>query len=448
MNFLLSSLRGECKEIFDSALKAADPYVSVLSHISLHKDALIISVSEGERLVVPLTDFTRVIVVGAGKATAPMAEAIESLLNERISEGIIVVKDGHLGKLSRITQIEASHPLPDKRCMQAASGIHDLLQSAGETDLIISLISGGGSSLLALPDDIPLEDKISVTKALLSCGASIGEINCIRKHLSRVKGGLLAKAAFPARVINCLISDVVGDDISSIASGPFVPDSSTFFDAFAILKKYELVDTVPKTVIKRISAGTQGDIPETPKPGDRMFANVTTAILASNIQSLISAKQCAEKFGYHTTILSSMIEGDTSEAALFHGRIAREIHQSGNPLPRPACVISGGETTVRIKGKGMGGRNMEFALRAAMEISGIPDMLIASFGTDGTDGPTDAAGAFADGTTIERAKKLGLAAESFLENNDSYHFFEALGDLVKTGPTKTNVMDFRMILAR
>ncbi len=448
MNSHLGTLRADFQEILASTITAVDPYASVLRHINRDGNTLNITRHDGQHLILPLNNFDRIFVVGAGKATAPMAEAIETLLGDNISDGIIIVKDGHCGTLRRIAQTEASHPLPDRRGMEATTQVYNMVKSAGKNDLIISLLSGGGSSLLSLPADIPLEDKIAATSILLRCGANIEEINCVRKHISQVKGGLLAQAAYPATVVNCLISDVVGDDISAIASGPLSPDTSTYGDALRIVRKYHLADILPASVTARLIAGTEGRIPETAKCDDPAFTRITPVILASNIQALDAAKEQAQHLGYETLILSSMFEGDTSEAALFHGRIAREIHATGNPIPRPACIISGGETTVRVQGSGLGGRNMEFVLRSAIEIAGLPNMLIASIGTDGTDGPTDAAGAIADGTTLQRARQKGLAVEQYLANNDSYHFFEALGDLVKTGPTRTNVMDARIILAR
>lgn len=444
----LDILRADFLKILKAALNAADPSLAVHRHIHLHGDVLKITSHDRSEKSLSLTDYDRIFVIGAGKATAPMAEAFEALLGNRITDGIIIVKDGHMGQLTRVRQFEASHPLPDARGMDAAGRIYHLAKNARKNDLIISLISGGGSSLLTLPAGISLDEKISVTNILLRCGASIAEINCVRKHLSQLKGGLLARAAYPATVLNFLISDVVGDDVSSIASGPFSPDTSTYTDAMRIIHSYQLADKIPTRAMKVLHDGAEGKLPETGKPGDAAFDKVTTTILTSNIQALREARQQAELLGYRTLILSSMLEGDTSEAALFHGRIAREIHKTGNPLPRPACIISGGETTVRVQGNGLGGRNMEFVLRCAIEIDGIPNTLVASIGTDGTDGPTDAAGAIADGTTRTRVHDRGLIIEEYLANNDSYHLFEALGDLVKTGPTKTNVMDIRIILAR
>ncbi|MCX7679112.1 MAG: glycerate kinase [Spirochaetes bacterium] len=446
-NEIYLKLREDFKKIFSSAIDAANPHKAMLHAVYLQDHFLHIVTSKSDHISIPLHDYARITVIGAGKATAPMAEAIEKIIGEKISEGIIIVKDGHTGNLSRIAQQEASHPLPDSRGMNATSKIINLLTRAQENDLIIGLFTGGGSSLLVHPADISLDDKILTTELLLTAGATIDEINCVRKHLSNVKGGLLSKIAHPATVVNLLISDVVGDDPSAIASGPFVADPTTFRDALNVLEKYHLAQKVPQSVISRLTKGAKGFIGETIKPNSQFLARVTTRIISSNIESLEAAKRKAQELGYNAIILSSQIEGDTKEAARFHGRIAREIHCSGNPLSRPACIISGGETTVKVRGNGLGGRNTEFMLYAAKEIAGIPNLLMASVGTDGTDGPTDAAGAIADGFTLEKAHTLGLDIETYCHNNDSYRFFEALGDLVKTGPTKTNVMDFRIILA-
>jgi hydroxypyruvate reductase len=291
-----------------------------------------------------------------------------------------------------------------------------------------------------------LADKQVLTQKLLGCGATIHEINALRKHVSGIKGGKLAQLTYPATLITLILSDVVGDDLESIASGPTVPDHSTFADCLRILEKYTLLDEIPKRVADFMRCGAAGDMPETPKGDDPAFKKTQNVIVASNIQALEAARSQAEALGYNCLLLSSMVEGETKEVAKVHAAVAREIRASGNPLVAPACVISGGETTVKIRGQGKGGRNQEFVLAAAIEIAGMENTVVLSAGTDGTDGPTDAAGAVADGDTIARSEELGLNAESYLQDNDSYHFFEALDDLLITGPTLTNVMDLRLIL--
>jgi hydroxypyruvate reductase len=377
-----------------------------------------------------------------------MATAVETILGNRINKGIIVVKYGHGLPLYRIDLIEAGHPVPDENGFAGAQKIAGLLAACTENDLVISLISGGGSALLPLPaQGISLADKKKVTDELLKCGADIHELNKVRKHLSISKGGGLAKTAYPATVINLMLSDVIGDDMDVIASGPFVPDSSTYIDAMNIIDKYGIRHEIPATVISRLSEGAQGSIPETPKSGDLIFERVMNIIIGSNILACKAAQEEASSASYNSVILSSMIEGDTTEISKAHIAIAREILLSGNPTKPPACIISGGETTVIVKGGGMGGRNQEFALVAAKEIVGMDkNIVVLCGGTDGTDGPTDAAGGIVDTKTVSRGKEKGLDVEAYLDANDSYNYLKQTSDLLVTGPTRTNVMDVRILL--
>ncbi len=313
--------------------------------------------------------------------------------------------------------------------------------------MVIFLLSGGGSALLPFPaGDIQLKEKQEVTQLLLDCGADIQEINTIRKHISRMKGGWLAKWAYPSTVIGLILSDVVGDPLDVIASGPTVPDPSTFEEAWGILEKYDLLNTISPSIKEHLRSGREGTVEETPKPGDAVFQKVHNCLIGSNMIALLAAEKEAASLGFKTLILSSSIVGETREAARFHAAIAKEVISSGNPISVPACILSGGETTVTIKGKGLGGRNQEFALAGALEIRGVERVVLLSGGTDGTDGPTDASGALADHTTVGRAKSLGLNPKTHLENNDAYPFFKKLGDLLITGPTRTNVMDVRILL--
>ncbi|MBN2397667.1 MAG: DUF4147 domain-containing protein, partial [Deltaproteobacteria bacterium] len=291
-----------------------------------------------------------------------------------------------------------------------------------------------------------LDNKQETTQALLECGADIHEINAIRKHISGIKGGRLAEVAFPATVVALVLSDVIGDDLDVIASGPTVPDRSTFADCMEIVNRYDLESALPLAVITYLKEGVEGKHPETPKPADVLFERTAALVIGSCALSLFAAKEKAAALGYNAMILSSSIKGETREAAKVHAAIAREMRQSGNPIPAPACMISGGETTVTIRGGGLGGRNMEFVLAAAIELDGFTGITVLSGGTDGTDGPTDAAGAIADGSTIRSAREKGIDATRCLMNNDSYHFFEMTGDLLVTGPTMTNVMDLRIFL--
>ncbi len=445
----MSKVREDLSDIYLKGIEAVNPEKAIKNHVAVSGDTLTLK-REGEPFMsYDLNNFERIYVVGGGKATAPMAWAIEDLLSDRISEGCVSVKYGYTVDLDRTSVIEASHPIPDSNGVKGAGTILSILEKAGEKDLVISLISGGGSALLPLPPDtVTLEEKGKTTDLLLKSGASIHEINSIRKHLSRVKGGNMAKAAYPAAVINLMISDVVGDNMDVIASGPFVPDDSTFKSAMDILTRYELIKKVPGNVRDYIEAGVEGKVEENPQAGDPLFERITNCIVASNIIALRAARAEAERLGYNALILSSLIEGDTGDVAYWHSRIAREVLMSSNPVPAPACIISGGETTVKVTGTGLGGRNMEFAIRSAGLIHGIEGLTMASVGTDGTDGPTDAAGAVVDWETVSRAESRDLDMDSYMANNDSYHFFKELGDLVITGPTNTNVMDMRFVLVK
>ena len=394
-----------------------------------------------------LKAFHKIVLVGTGKASSSMARAIEELFGDRMTKGVITTKYGHLLPLKQTQTIEAGHPIPDRKGYEGARKIQRLLKESGPNDLVIFLLSGGGSALLPFPaDGIELKEKQEVTQLLLDSGADIKEINTVRKHISWMKGGWVAKWAYPSTVIALILSDVVGDQLDVIGSGPTVPDPSTFEVAWEILKKYGLLNEITPSIRKHLQSGREGKVEETPKPGEAAFEKVSNILIGSNILALREAKKEAESLGFNTLILSSSIEGETREASRFHTAVAKEVISSGNPIPRPACILSGGETTVTIKGKGLGGRNQEFVLAGALEISGVEKVVLLSGGTDGTDGPTDASGALADHTTVRRAKTMGLNPKAHLENNDAYPFFQKLGDLLITGPTHTNVMDVRIIL--
>lgn len=410
------SLRSDSLAIFRAGLKAADPVQSV-------------------RLALKKFPKGRVWVIGAGKASARMALAAEQQLGSQIAGGLINTKDDHLAKLRRIDLNECSHPVPDERGVNGARRIAEIAKSATKDDIVLCLISGGASALMPLPiDGVPLQKKQEITRKLLASGATIHEINCVRKHLSLLKGGQLARLASPARVIALLLSDVIGDDLDVIGSGPTAPDSTTVKDAQTILNKYQIDLKINLT--------------ETPSAEDPLFQRVRNIVVGSNRLAAEAAAKKAVALGYHTMILSTSIDGETQDVARVHAAIAKEISSFNRPLKKPACVISGGETTVVLKGKGKGGRNQEFALAAAIALDGIDNCCIFSAGTDGTDGPTDAAGAVCDGKTLERARKKGLNAETFLHENNAYPFFEQLNDLILTGPTGTNVMDLHILLVR
>jgi hydroxypyruvate reductase len=420
-------LRKHARTIFQAALSAADPAGAVERYLKRR-------------------DFSRfrdIYVVGAGKAGASMAQAAERVLGRRIAAGLLNVKYGYTAKLRRIELNECGHPVPDENGVAGAERIAGIAAGAGKDDLVICLISGGASALMPAPaEGITLEEKQATTRLLLASGANIHEINSIRKHISRIKGGQLARLAAPARVESLMLSDVIGDNLDVIGSGPTAPDASTFAGALGILDRYGIRERVPASVRERIEQGAAGAIPETPKPDDPVFARVRNTIVGSNRLALAAAATRARALGYRTLVLSSEIQGEAREIARMHAAIASEIARTGHPMKPPACVITGGETTVTLRGDGLGGRAQEFTLAAALDIAGLENVVVFCAGTDGSDGPTNAAGAVADGQTLGRKPD----ARRYLDRNDSYHYFEALDDLVITGPTNTNVMDACIVL--
>ncbi|MGO9012044.1 MAG: glycerate kinase [Bryobacteraceae bacterium] len=421
------SLRHQAAAIFRAALRAADPHDAVLRYLARHD----------------YSRFRHLYVIGAGKAGASMARAAERALGSMITGGLVNVKYGHVAKLRRIELNECGHPVPDERGVAGAERIVAIASAAGVGDLVLCLISGGASALMPLPaPPVTLAEKQEVTRLLLASGADIHEINAVRKHLSAIKGGQLARLARPAAVEALLVSDVIGDNLDVIGSGPAAPDRSTFADAAEVLDRYGIRDKVPAAVRVHIDQGVAGAIEETPKPGDRILARVRNTVLGGSRLALDAAARHARQLGFRTLVLSSAIAGETRDIARMHAAIAREVAETGRPVKPPACIITGGETTVTLRGGGLGGRNQEFVLAAALDIAGLDNVVVFSAGTDGTDGPTDAAGAIADGDTLRRKPD----ARRYLDANDSYHYFEALSDLVITGPTNTNVADVRIFL--
>jgi len=428
--------------IFDAAVAAVDPAALVSNNLRLDGDRLVIGADE-----LPLSSDGRIVVVGAGKATPAMAVAAERALGDHIHAGAINTKYDHALPLERIQTLECAHPLPDQAGVEGAARIVQLADQLTEQDILLCLLSGGGSALMPAPcPGITLEDKVDTTSSLLACGATIDEINTIRKHLSTIKGGGLARLAAPARVVSLMISDVIGDPVDTIASGPTAPDPTTFADCLEIIDRYALRSELPTAVVRHLLAGSKGERPENPKVDDPIFSTTLNLVVGNNTLALNAARQEATRRGYHALVLSSRIAGETRHIASMHAAIAREILDSAQPLARPACIISGGETTVTLSGDGKGGRNQEFALAAAICLEGCNGITALSCGTDGTDGPTDAAGAIADGTSVARAEAMALQARDHLQRNDSYEFFAALGDLIICGPTGTNVMDLRLLL--
>jgi glycerate 2-kinase len=434
--------RRQLESIFSAGLQAVDPESAVRRHVQLTGRRLQV----GERTY-SLDDFGRIFLTGAGKGTAPMAKALEDILGDRLTEGWIIVKYDHGLPLRKVRVFEAAHPVPDNAGLDAARFILDRLAECTEKDLVICAFSGGGSALFpSVHPPLSFEGKQKTTRLLLECGATINEINSIRKHISLGKGGRLAKIAYPATVVSLFLSDIVGDPLDMIASGPTVPDTSTFADCVGIIEKYALAERIPPDVFQFLRDGAEGLLEETPKAGDIVFERNRNLVVGSNRAALLAAEEQAIRLGYNTQILSSHIEGEAREVAAVMAAIGKEILESGHPLPAPACILAGGETTVTIRGKGKGGRNQELALAAAIALKGWPRITLLSAGTDGSDGPTDAAGAFADGNTFRDAQHAGLNPFQYLLNNDSYNFFEMLGQLLKTGPTRTNVMDVICLL--
>lgn len=376
-----------------------------------------------------------------------MALATEEILGAHIDAGAINTKYGHALPLAHIETFEGGHPVPDAAGVAGAQRQLELLADLDQDALVIGLFSGGGSALLPAPaPDISLAEKQATTRLLLACGATIDEINALRKHLSAIKGGLLARAATPARILALMLSDVIGDPLDTIASGPTHPDSTTFAYCLELVDRYDLRHQLPAQVRQRLEAGATGQIPETPKAGDPCFSQVESLVVGNSSLAIDAAAQQARALGYEVLVLTSRLQGEAREAAAALTAIAQEIAHADRPIPRPACIISGGETTVTLRGDGKGGRNQELALSAALHLDGWPAITLLSGGTDGTDGPTDAAGALVDGETLSRAQTKDLQARAFLDRNDSYHFFQALDDLVITGPTGTNVMDLQILL--
>jgi glycerate 2-kinase len=412
------------RKMFEAAIAAASPDKAVPANL-------------------PPPPAGRTVVVGAGKAAASMARAVEAHWPaDKPLSGLVVTRYGHgVGPLKQIEVVEAAHPIPDAAGQQAASRILDLVKGLGPDDLALCLISGGGSALLSLPaPGITLDDKQALNRALLKSGANINEINCVRKHLSAIKGGRLALAAAPAKILSLIISDVPGDDPSVIASGPTTPDTTTLADAKAVLRRYGIVP--PPSVQARLDDSAC----ETPKPGDPAFARSETRIIAAPQASLEAAAEVAAQAGYRPLILGDAIEGEAREVGKVMAGIARQVAVHGQPAPAPCVLVSGGETTVTVGGAGRGGRNVEFLLSLAVELDGRPRIFAIAGDTDGVDGAEDVAGAIVTPDSLERARRAGLNARASLAENDGHGFFGALGDQVVTGPTLTNVNDFRAVL--
>src|SRR6266542_1558283 len=398
-----------------AALRAVDPAEAVRNALKRDGDTLRI----GKRTF-DLRRYKRILVAGAGKASGPMARAAEEVLGDRIDTGWVNVKYGYTDDTKRIRLHEAGHPVPDEQGLDGTREIVRLLEGAGQDDLVLCLISGGGSALMMLPEDgITLADYQALTQTLLRSGATINQVNTIRKHIERVKGGRLAQVAAPAEIATVILSDVVGNPLDFIASGPTVPDTTTFADALGVIREFGLEDQIPQAVGDWLRRGERGEVPETPKPGDPLFKRVATIVLGSNDIAAEAALAKARELGFASHLLTTCLEGEAREMGKLAAALAKEMVRRQQPEPPPACLILGGETTVTVRGQGRGGRNQEIALSAAIALAGLERALVVALATDGSDGPTDAAGGFADGTTINRATERGLDARAALAENDS-----------------------------
>jgi glycerate 2-kinase len=437
------NIREHILRILQAALDAVDPCAATRRWLA----------RDGDRLTVgdctyDLTDFSSIYVIGAGKAGAPMTQAVESVLGDRLTGGLVVVKTEHSAPTHKIPIVEASHPVPNPAGVEAGNRILELARGAGKNDLVIALLSGGGSALLVAPaQGITLADLQGMTDALLASGATINEVNCLRKHCSAVKGGQLARAAHPATLLTLALSDVIGSPLDVIASGPTVPDQSTWQDAWQIVLRYALEEKLPAAVIQRLQAGLRGEIPDTPEADDPAFGHAQTIVVADNRIAAQAAQKAAQKARYNTLLLTTYLEGEAAHVAKVAVALAKEIQTFGAPIAPPACLILGGETTVTLgaqSGKaepGKGGRNQELALSAAIALQGWPGITVVSLATDGTDGPTDSAGGMADSKTVARGHDAKLDAEAYLRAHNAYPYLWATNDLLLTGPTQTNVND-------
>jgi glycerate 2-kinase len=435
---------------FRAAVEAVDPARLVENALRLEGDSIVLDAA-GVRAAIPLSSLRKIHIVGAGKAGRAMGEAALAALGKRVADGVIAVPRGAEGRSGPVRFAAAGHPVPDIFSLAAAREILSVMERAGKGDLVVALVSGGGSSMLSAPAaGITMEEKAETFRLLLRAGADIASFNAVRKHLSEVKGGLLARAAQPATVWALLLSDVPGDDPSVIASGPFSPDPTTYADAIGVLERYGIFYAVPSAVRLHLAEGAEDAIPETPKPDDPAFLGTTSVLLGTNRTAMDAAAMRTarerDEVPAAIVLLPCFLQGEARECARSFCSRLRKAAEALSP-GHAVVMIAGGETTVHVHGSGKGGRNQEFALAAAMELTGEDSMSVLAAGTDGIDGPTDAAGAYADGTTVARAASLGLDPGAHLSRNDAYPFFEALGDLVVTGPTGTNVADLAIGLA-
>jgi hydroxypyruvate reductase len=439
------TLYDDLASIRTRALAAVDPHAAVTQTMTRSGGVLTVGDNRWS-----LAEVDRLIVLAVGKAAVPMAQAAVEALAQDLTGGVVVTKHHHVGGAefpATLKIFETGHPIPDAAGLEAAYAVETQLRSTTARDLVLLLLSGGGSALLPAPvSGVTLDDLKVTNDLLLRAGATIVEINQVRKHLSRFKGGQLARLAAPAPVVTLILSDVVGDPLDVIASGPTAPDPTTYAQAMKVLERYKLVEEVPEGVAAHLRAGAAGEVAETPKPGDSLFDNVLNLIVGSNDAAARAAVAQAERLGYESLLLTTFIEGEAREVAKVAVALAKSIRARGYPLSPPACLIWGGETTVTVRGEGKGGRNQELALSAAIGLAGMEGVVLMALATDGTDGPTDAAGAVVDGRTADRARRHGWNLYAALEDNNAYPLLDDAGALLRLGPTGTNVNDLLVLL--
>lgn len=435
------AIRAQLGTLFSAAVDAVQPASLIQRTVTLDKTSLTVRTG-AKTSTFPMTG--KVLLVGVGKGAGPMAEAFLPLLGQHLTGGVVIVPKGTELPLDPVATVGGEHPLPGPGSLQAGAQLSSILVGRHPLDLVCWCLTGGASSLLVHPvPGVSLEDKLAVNHLLLACGAEIHEVNTVRKHLSQLKGGNLARLASPATVVGFILSDVIGDDLSTIGSGPTVPDPTTFSDAWKVLETYDLLQSIPESVKTHLSQGCRGVIADTPKPQDQVFSRVHNFLIGSNSLALEAAASAARQLGYTPQRIAEPVSGDTTTAAR---AFAQQMKADVLAAREPICLLAGGETTVQLTGKGQGGRNQEFALIVAEELQNEGGWTLLSAGTDGIDGPTDAAGAFVDGDSIRRAREKGFDPPAVLKDNDTYPFFSALGDLFQPGPTGTNVMDIKIVL--
>ncbi len=451
MQIPLNNLKKEWERdinlIINKSLLSVNPYNCVAEKIDIRGDNLFISDNK-----IGINKINNIYVIGVGKAVIPMAKAVVDKIGNRIRSGLLISKH-QIEKKNRVFKEKiqicyGGHPIPSQQSIESTNKLVAFLKKVKENDLIINLISGGGSALMVLPyEGITLDDIGYLTNVLLKCGATIQEINTIRKHIDKIKGGGLARLTYPTRMETLILSDVLGDQISMIASGPTAMDETTYTDAWGIIHKYNIENEIPKSITKHLMKGMQGDVQETIKFNDEVMNKITNTIIGSLATAITSAEKTAREIGFNTVILSTKLIGEAREVGKVFGSILSNMVETDYLIRKPACAIAGGETTVTISGNGKGGRNQEVALGAVGQIDNLRDCCLISIATDGEDGPTDAAGAYVTGRTKSRAKEKGLNYEHYLADNDAYNFFKKTGNLVKIGPTGTNVNDLILLFS-